>query len=62
MRKWCYLLVNVPSESVENWISFQEMLNEYKKLGQELVSLVKDDFLRESAGSLLLIMKAYLED
>jgi hypothetical protein len=62
MRKWRYLIVNVFHESEKNWISFQETLNGYREQGLELVSIVKDDFLKESAGSTLLIMKEYLED
>ncbi len=59
MRKWRNLVVNLFHESEKNWISFQEMLNAYKMQGLELVSIVKDDFLQESAGSLLLILKEY---
>jgi len=62
MKKWRYLLVNLAPESVENWISFQEILNEYREKGMETVSIVKDDFLKESVGSLLLITKQYLDD
>ena len=62
MKKWRYLVVNVWDESEKNWITFQETLNAYKMEGMELVSIVKDDFLQESAGSTLLIMKEYYEE
>jgi hypothetical protein len=62
MRKWRYLVVNLFHESEKHWISFQEILNAYKMQGLELVSIVKDDFLQESAGSLLLILKEYYEE
>ena len=62
MRKWRYLVVNVWNESEKNWITFQETLNAYKMEGMELVSIVKDDFLKESAGSTLLIMKEFYEE
>ncbi len=62
MRKWRYLVVNVWNESEKNWITFQETLNAYKMQGLELVSIVKDDFLQESAGSTLLIMKELDEE
>ena len=55
-------MVNISPQEEEHWISFQDTLNGYREQGLELVSIVKDDFLKKSAGSLLLIMKEYDEE